>query len=51
MKEISDNFEVYTVKRLKQKLQDHYKEFIFFAEVEARGNVVCFYLRIWQNIL
>ena len=42
MKEISDNSEVYTVKRLKQKLQEHYKEFIFFAEVEGRGNVVCF---------
>ena len=36
------NFEVYTVKRLKQKLQEHYQEFIFFAEVEGRGNVVCF---------
>ena len=42
MKKISDNSEVYTVKRLKQKLQEHYKEFIFFAEVEGRGNVVCF---------
>ena len=42
MKEISDNSEVYTVKRLKQKLQEHYREFIFFAEVEGRGNVVCF---------
>jgi len=42
MKEISDNSEVYTVKRLKQKLQEHYKEFIFFAEVEGHGNVVCF---------
>jgi len=26
IKEISDNSEVYTVKRLKQKLQEHYKE-------------------------
>ena len=42
MKEISDNSEVYTIKRLKQKLQEHYKEFIFFAEVEGRSNVVCF---------
>ena len=42
MKEFSGNSEVYTVKRLKQKLQEHYKEFIFFAEVEGRGNVVCF---------
>ena len=39
---ISDNSEVYTVKRLKQKLQEYYQEFIFFAEVEGRGNVVCF---------
>ena len=29
MQEISDNSEVYTVKRLKQKLQEHYQEFIF----------------------
>ena len=42
MKEISDNSEVYTVKRLKQKLQEHYKEFIFFAKVEGHGSVVCF---------
>ena len=42
MKEISDNSEVYTVKRLTQKLQEHYREFIFFAEVEGLGNVVCF---------
>ena len=42
LKEISDNSEVYTVKRLKQKLQEHYQEFIFFAEVEGRGNVVYF---------
>ena len=42
MKEISDNSEVYTVKRLKQKLQVHYQEFIFFAEVEGHGNVVCY---------
>ena len=45
MKEISDNSEVYTVKRLKQMLQEHYREFIFFAEVEGRGNV-----GTWQNI-
>ena len=42
MKEISDNSEVYTIKRLKQKLQEYYKEFIFFVEVEGRSNVVCF---------
>lgn len=42
MKEISDNPDIYTVKRLKQKLQEHYKEFMFFAEVQGRSNVVCF---------
>ena len=35
--------DVYSVKRLKQKLQDKYKDFIFFAEVQGRKNVV--YLR------
>ena len=33
--------DVYPVKRLKQKLQDKYKDFIFFAEVQGRKNVVC----------
>ena len=33
--------DVYSVKRLKQKLQDKYKDFIFFAEVQGRKNVVC----------
>ena len=42
MKDLSGGKEVYTVKRLKQKLQEHYKEFIFFAEVQGRANVVCF---------
>ena len=42
MKEISDNCEVYTIKRLKQKLQEHYKELVFFAKVEGCSNVVCF---------
>lgn len=44
MEEFSDEFEVpvYSIKRLKQKLQEHYKECIFFAEVEGRSNVVCF---------
>ena len=31
MEEFSNESEVYSIKRLKQKLQDHYKEFIFFA--------------------
>ena len=42
MKDLSSGKEVYTVKRLKQKLHEHYKEFIFFAEVQGRANVVCF---------
>ena len=42
MKDLSGGKEVYTVKRLKQKLQEHYKEFMFFAEVQGRANVVCF---------
>ena len=42
MKEISDNSKVYTIKRLKQKLQEHRNEFIFFAEAEGCSNVVCF---------
>ena len=38
MKEISDNSEVYTVTKATGTL----REFIFFAEVEGRDNVVCF---------
>ena len=42
MAEFSGESEIYSIKRLKQKLQEHYKECIFFAEVEGRGSVVCF---------
>ena len=42
MVEFSDGGDVYTIKRLKQKLQEHYKEHIFFANVEGHENVVCF---------
>ena len=42
MTELSDGSGVYTIKRMKQKLQEHYKEHIFFANVEGRENVVCF---------
>ena len=42
MIEFSGGTQVYTVKRLKQKLQEHYKEFIYFSEIEGRGNVLCF---------
>ena len=34
--------DVYTVKRIKQKLQERYKENIFFAELGVRKNVVRF---------
>ena len=36
------NDDVYSVKRLKQKLQDHYRDHLSFAEVNGRKNVVCF---------
>lgn len=42
MTEFSDGSVVYTIKRLKQKLQEHYKQHIFFATVEGRENVICF---------
>lgn len=38
----SDGAEVYTTKRLKQKLHEHYKDHISFAEIEGRSNVLCF---------
>ena len=34
--------DVYTVKRIKLKLQKRYEENIFFAELSGRKNVVCF---------
>ena len=42
MEELASGSEVCTIKRLKQKLLDHYKDAIFFAEVEGRHNVICF---------
>ena len=42
MLEDSVDSEVYGVKRLKQKLQEKYKDFVFFAEICGRKNVVCF---------
>ena len=41
MIEISDE-EVYTGKRIKQKLQDRYKDSVCFAGISARKNVVGF---------
>ena len=42
MKELASGSEVYAIKRLKQKLLDHYKDVIVFAEVEGNHSVVCF---------
>ena len=41
MIDIAGSNDVYSVKRLKQKFQDKYKDFIFFAEIQGRKNVVC----------
>ena len=41
LEEVS-NYEVYRVTRIKQKLQEKYKENILFAEVSGRKNFVCF---------
>jgi len=42
MTEFSGGLGVYSHKWLKQKLNGHYGDFIFFAEVEGRDNVLCF---------
>ena len=42
MAEFADGSEIYSIKRFKQKLQEHYKDSIFFAEVGGRDNVICF---------
>ena len=39
MEELSDSSEIYSIKRFKQKLQEHYGDSIFFAEV---GGHLCF---------
>ena len=41
MIEISGSDDVYYVKRLKQKLHDRYKDFVFFADIDGRKNIVC----------
>ena len=33
---------MYSVKRLKQKLQDRYGDFNYFSEIQGKGNVLCF---------
>ena len=42
MSALSPEFDVYSIKRLKQKLIQHYGQFLFFTEVEGRGTVVFF---------
>lgn len=42
MVEFSDGADVYSIKRLKQKLKERYHEHIFFANVAGHDNVVCF---------
>ena len=42
MAEFSGGSEIYSIKRFKQKLQEHFKDSIFFAEVGGRDNVICF---------
>ena len=41
MAEFADGSEIYSIKRFKQKLQEHYKDSIFFTEVGGRDNVIC----------
>ena len=42
MEEFASSSKVYSQKKLKQKLHEHYQDFIFFAEAEGRGTVLCF---------
>ncbi|KAG1650221.1 hypothetical protein GQR58_028237 [Nymphon striatum] len=42
MSEIAHGEDVYSVKRLKQKLLKRYQDYIYFAEIGGRSNVVCF---------
>ena len=42
MAEMVGNDSVYSLKRLKQKLQEKFKEQLYFTEIDGRANVVCF---------
>ena len=42
MSEMAGVESVYSVKRLKQKLQEKYGNKLYFAEMDGRANVVCF---------
>ena len=42
MVELSQDGNTYSVKTLKTKLKEHYIDFIYFAEIEGKPNIVCF---------
>ena len=42
MVELSRNGETYSVKTLKTKLKEHYKDCIYFTEIDGKPNIVCF---------
>ena len=43
MTAMSGGIEVYSIKRMKQRLQEHYDEYVFFADVgQGKKEVVCF---------
>ncbi len=42
MIKLADGSDVYSKKRLKQKLQERYTNYIFFANVEGRDDVIRF---------
>ena len=42
MHELNSSDAVYTVKRLKQRVMEHYKDYIYFAELSVRVDFVCF---------
>ena len=42
MYELSDSKCIYSERRLKQKLKDHFKEHIYFTEFPGKADVICF---------
>jgi len=49
MAEFAYGSNVYTLRSLKQKLHEHYKDVLVFAEVVGCGTVLCF--KTWQVII
>ena len=43
MKEIGASDDVYSIKRLKRKLIEHYEDHILFSEISGKKNVICFH--------